>query len=593
MKITHIIIEGFHNAVKDEYWFEDINYLYGRNGAGKSTILQAIQLGLLGYVPGSNKTKQGVFAHSSNHTMAVKLELDNGVSIQRVWTKSKNSVSESVTVVPEGYDIQSLVADVELPLFNFDEFTHMTANTLKDWFINYLPKQSFTTDWSSVLKDALSDLPDASVEDEFVSEAVEAIKGFGVSGVEEIRQANTYFKNLLSFTKKELDKKLSTIQSLIHYDDYEAMYSEDELRLRIKEIENKILQLHLQKQSADKLESITSEINRLNSLTPEIDALQEEVNRLQNRVTSLEKEIADKRSQYSEQFALAKSYDSIIESNGVCTFTGRKCNEISALVENYKVTRQQCMESAHVIREETDQLLNAKNIYDTDLRNKSNQLYSMKRDLSLLPHLEDDAKSLQDTVANIIEEDVVTLEDSLEKYKEMYGKAVANREYNDLNSAVIADKYRLENEVECLKIWVKLTDVNGLQAQGDYNPFDILSSSINPVLSKLFDSKVSCMFYSDGKANSFSFGLNRVGTYIPYTMLSSGEKCMFLLSMFIGLLNYTKSSLKLILIDDFLDHLDDENFDSVLEAIRNMNGIQFIFAGVKPAIREKINTIEL
>ena len=68
---------------------------------------------------------------------------------------------------------------------------------------------------------------------------------------------------------------------------------------------------------------------------------------------------------------------------------------------------------------------------------------------------------------------------------------------------------------------------------------------------------------------------------------------MFLLSMFIGLLNYTKSPLKLILIDDFLDHLDDENFDSVLEAIRNMNGIQFIFAGVKSAIREKINTIEL
>lgn len=593
MKIQKIIIEGFHNAVKDEYWFEDINYLHGKNGAGKSTVLQAIQLGLLGYVPGSNKTKQGVFAHSSNHTMAVKLELDNGVSIQRVWTKSKNSVSESLTVVPEGYDIQSLVADVELPLFNFDEFTHMTANTLKDWFINYLPKQSFTTDWSSVLKDALSDLPEASIEDDLITESVNTIRQFNLSGVEEIRKVNEYFKTMLSFSKKELDKKLSTIQSLIHYDDYKAMYSEDELKAKIKEIENKILQLHLQKQSADKLASVTSEINRLRSLLPEIDVLQEEVNRLQSRVTSLEKEIADKRSQYSEQLALAKSYDSIIESNGVCTFTGRKCNEISALVEDYKVKRQQCIEAAYVISEETDRLINAKNIDDTDLRNKSGQLYSMKRDVSRLPQLEDDAKSLQDTVSNIIAEDVVTLEAFLEEYKEMYGKAVANREYNDLNSVVIADKYRLENEVECLKIWVKLTDVNGLQAQGDHNPFDILSSSINPVLSKLFDSKVSCMFYSDGKANSFSFGLNRAGTYIPYTMLSSGEKCMFLLSMFIGLLNYTKSPLKLILIDDLLDHLDDANFDSVLEAIRSMNEIQFIFAGVKPAIREKINTIEL
>lgn len=76
-------------------------------------------------------------------------------------------------------------------------------------------------------------------------------------------------------------------------------------------------------------------------------------------------------------------------------------------------------------------------------------------------------------------------------------------------------------------------------------------------------------------------------------MLSSGEKCLFLLSMFIGLLKYTKSPLKVIMIDDLLDHLDDSNFDSALETIKQMKDIQFIFAGVKPSTVENFHCIEI
>ena len=144
-----------------------------------------------------------------------------------------------------------------------------------------------------------------------------------------------------------------------------------------------------------------------------------------------------------------------------------------------------------------------------------------------------------------------------------------------------------------MKAWVKLTDVNGLQAQGDYNPFDVLSSSIDEVLSSVFKTDVKSTFYSDGKANSFSFGIQRNDTYVPYQMLSSGEKCLFLLSMFIGLLKYTKSPLKVIMIDDLLDHLDDTNFDSALETIKQMKDIQFIFAGVKPSAVENFHCIEI
>ena len=58
MKIKSIYIDGLHNAVNKTYTFNDINYIYGNNGIGKSTILQAIQLALLGYIPGTAKNSR-------------------------------------------------------------------------------------------------------------------------------------------------------------------------------------------------------------------------------------------------------------------------------------------------------------------------------------------------------------------------------------------------------------------------------------------------------------------------------------------------------------------------------------------------------
>ena len=593
MKIQKIVIEGFHNVTRKEYEFKDINYIHGRNGAGKSTILQAIQLGLLGYVPGSNKTKQGVFAHSNNHTMAVKLVLDNGVSIQRVWTKSKTSVTESVTTVPDGYEIDSLIKDLELPLFNFDEFSHMTANGLKDWFINYLPKQSFTTDWSNVLKEAMSDRPAEMIDEDLLNECIETIRQFNLSGVEEIRRANDYFKTLLSFNKKELERKISTIQSLIHYDDYVEEYSEEDLKSKIKDIEQRIVAIRVASSKISRLNDLIQKLDSCKSVLPELSELEEFARKQKFSADDISVKIESLKDRYKMIQGQCKSLEDIINSNGICTFTSKKCAEIAELIESYKLQVEEFKKEESEILTEVSHLntdlSQHKDQYDSTLRKYQN----IRRDADMIPQLEREIEELQSSISISSSEDISTMEATLERYKEMYGKAVANRQYNELNSVVLNDRYRLENVVECLKAWVKLTDVNGLQAQGDYNPFDVLSSSIDEVLHSVFKTDVKSIFYSDGKANSFSFGIQRAGTYVPYQMLSSGEKCLFLLSMFIGLLKYTKSPLKVIMIDDLLDHLDDANFDSAIETIKQIKDIQFIFAGVKISSANNINHIHI
>lgn len=597
MKIKKVVVEGFHNVSKQTYDFDNITYLHGRNGVGKSTVLQAIQLGLLGYVPGTNKTKQGVFTHANGRVLAIKIILEdnsgNSCSIQRVWTKVKNSVTEDIEVVPATLDIKSLVEQLELPLFNFDEFTHMTANTLKDWFINYLPKSTFQTDWNQQLLAAVKELPSSAVDATLVDESVYTIQGFGVDGVEEVRQANTYFKNQLSFMKSELQRKTATIQSLIHYDDYAAEYTEEELQSFIRDAEASIVSASVNAQKYQRKESLEKASKMLEDAPSMLESITKKYNHAVEDYDFLVTEYNDKDTLYRKLFTEHSSYNSVVNSTGTCPYTNKKCEEIVALKDTYVQKQREIATQMEFLMKDLQELQNKKADLQSRLQRMSRDKISLENDVKILEKTRNELDSLQDVTEPV---NVEILQEQLERYKDMYGKAVANRQYNELNDVVLRDKYRIENTIECLKLWVKLTDVNGLQAQtGDTNPFEMLSGSINEVLKKLFtNSTARCKFNSDGKANSFSFGIERDETYVPYQMLSSGEKCLFILSMFIGLLNYSKSPLKLILIDDFLDHLDDENFNTIFQVLDSNTDIQYIFAGVKPiTTTEVVKTLEL
>ena len=598
MKLTKIIIEGFHNVRRKTYDFTDMNYLYGKNGAGKSTVLQAIQLGLLGYVPGTNKTKQGVFTHSNNHTMAVKLFLDdNGtpVTIQRIWTRSKSSVTENVEIIPAGYDIDSLIKDVELPLFNFDEFTHLTANNLKDWFINYLPKKTFSTDWSTQLSESVKVLGESIVDDKLLDESVQAIQTFGLEGVDEIRQANTYFKSQLSFMKSELNRKASTLQSLVHYDDYKSEYTEEELSSLINRKEKELIQAHVDKQNRDRAKNLQERLNSSTQFNVDdsvLEAQKAEQKTAGDDLQNCLQDLQEVEREYRELMVEHMSYDKVIKSGGVCSFTQKYCAEISSMRDSYVARQNELQTQMTELNSKISELKSRKSELEAKISKINN-------DISMLMYERTKYDQLKQELYNVPafseeEIDISQVEADLARYKDMYGKAVANRNYNELSEVILRDKYRVENTIECLKIWDKLTGVNGLQSTQEYNPFDELSDRINEVLKKLFNSdKVSCKFYSDGKANSFSFGINRDLTYVPYNLLSSGEKCLFVLSMFIGLMNYTKSPLKIILIDDFLDHLDDSNFNNVFQALESNSDIQYVFAGVKKPEYSKFNIINI
>ena len=71
MKIKSITIEGMQKIVSRTIEFSDLQYLYGPNGAGKSTILKAIQLALLGYIPGEPKKASAIAKHARGNMLSI------------------------------------------------------------------------------------------------------------------------------------------------------------------------------------------------------------------------------------------------------------------------------------------------------------------------------------------------------------------------------------------------------------------------------------------------------------------------------------------------------------------------------------------
>ena len=177
---------------------------------------------------------------------------------------------------------------------------------------------------------------------------------------------------------------------------------------------------------------------------------------------------------------------------------------------------------------------------------------------------------------------IAELKDLLVKYE-------ANRKYNELIDTITANKYKVDQEIAAYKAWINLTGVNGLQNDDSATkPFIDLQDSMNKYIQAVFGDAVSSKFILEAKANSFSFGITRNDKYIPFNLLSSGEKCMYTLSLMMALTSVSASPLKLVMVDDLLDHLDDTNVLKLFDSLEKVDDIQMLFAGVRPLTKDYV-----
>jgi len=618
MRIKSVTIEGMHNVVRKTYDLSNLTYLYGPNGVGKSTVMQAIQLALLGYIPGTAKTKSEIFKHSNNHTMAVSLIIDdNGsdISIRRIWTGSGSTITTTVDINPNGYNIEKLVSELELPIFNFNEFIDMTANKLKDWFVEFLPSSDTSVDWNSTLADDLSKSGAPEITEHIsniINESVNAIKAYNLSGVDEIRKANEYFKSMLSFKKKELERVQSTVQSLVFYDEIDSSVDEDTVRNYISDYQKKMRDRDLRIDAAKRYDLMKTQLDGYSDCTAssyEEDTrvvesvenvskneslrteLEKKYKELQKTNSECSKNISDERTEISNINGKISVLQGIIDGGGICPFTSTKCDSVQSLIDKYKediksykseitTHKEKIAALEHDVQDITKE---SSGILD-ELKNLDIAILQSNNNIANIKSRYETFNTLK---ANLGEPPVYDADDTdytalIAEQQDLLVKIGANKKYNELIDTLTSDKYKIENEIIAYKSWINLTGVNGLQSDDSVTkPFVDLASQMDTYIQTVFGNSVNSKFNIESKANSFSFGIERNGKYIPFNLLSSGEKCMYTLALMLSLVSKSKSQIKLVMVDDLFDHLDTTNTIKLFEQLKSVSGIQMIFAGVK------------
>lgn len=91
MKLVKISARGFKGP-DFQYDLTEITVLFGRNFRGKSRVMDAIRLALLGYLPELGKRNQDTFGLATGPDMEICAVFDNGLAIRRRWSLIGNSV---------------------------------------------------------------------------------------------------------------------------------------------------------------------------------------------------------------------------------------------------------------------------------------------------------------------------------------------------------------------------------------------------------------------------------------------------------------------------------------------------------------------
>ena len=588
MKIQSIRIQNMHNVTDKTYSFDDINYIVGSNGAGKSTILEAIQLALLGYIPGYNKTNKAIISHANSNWMEVELQLDE-FFIRRTYEKKNGSVKCNVQSDLEDPEdtLKIYLRDIELPVFNFSDFNNQSANMIKKWFIEFLPSDDAKIDIQNELVGSSKDIVgDCSA---LLSDVMSKYNSLSGKDADKLKALHQYLKDLKSFKKSEISRLQSTIESLIYYDDLDTSESFESISSKIKSLNSRKRILMSEKMTIDHNSIIKQQMLSLNIPTESLEENSEYIDNVQRRTElsakffELQKTYTSIQSEIVSKEAIIKSYNQIICMQGVCPYTKVQCDSAQTLVENAS--------------SEVDMLNQELNTLKSKLLDTSTQMDNLNSEVSQLSTLIDTAINNYNRYSilksqltpeskdiDTINESIASIDAEIEDLTNISIKIKANDNFNVLNDKVKKDKYQIELDMLFIDEWIKKTSPNGLQNQIVSNPLNKLQAELDKYLQLFFKENVSAGFNLSTEANSFSFGIKRNDSYIPYDNLSSGEKCLYLLAFLSCIVINSGCIIKTLMIDDMLDHLDDANMMHLFNSIEKATDIQYIFAGIKPLL---------
>ena len=615
MKLKSIEIDGMHNASDKRYELSDVNYFYGKNGVGKSTILQAIQLAVLGYVPGNKKQNAAIMKHGKGKLMNVSATFDaNGstVKVERSYMKKGNSVQSSLYTDPEEYPVDTILGEIELPVCNFNEFLSMSSNAQKAWFLKMIPSSESKFSWTGEFKKSAETILGATELEEFIKEF--NLNKYATT-VDGCNQLNAVIKQKTSLLNALLKDVTGAINSSIMHDDIVCSNYDEELEkhrlaaqadsTRLAEIKSLITSYDTRRQILESYEAAKIRMNEAEKLYEEYKEETEFVtDKDAERYKHLESEKQELQEDISSNTLELGRLKGIIDNPGVCPYLKTSCDDLKSYVETNKKqysTIQNSINKANIrLAEIKSEQAEIAKLMDEQMeharkKEKAESVYQSAVDSvtsaeSLLQTIDDDDSDIEQLKA-----DLEVVEQSFNQHSTMIAKLAANKKYEEFISSIESKKYLYEQQIQCCKIWDKLTGPNGKPSELAIKPFEDFEKELTEYIHKVFPSTFSARFNISDKANSFEFGVMNSDKFISFEALSSGEKCAYMICLLSCIVDKSNAKWRCIILDDVFDHLDDERMEQVFSVINEFSSsIQFILASVKDPCNSAVkNSIEV
>lgn len=622
MKLSCVNITGMHNIVAPTTVSLDnkLTYIFGKNGSGKSTIVEAIQLALLGYIPGYGKKNQDIMKHANGDMMSVEVVFDSGASVKRIYIKDKTSVKCTVVSEPEDLDLLSLIGQIELPVFNFNEFVGSSSNKQKEWFISYLPSSKKEVSWDNELAESIKNMmltTDKSIimteAKEIIDNVMQTMKDDAPAAV--VAEINKQFKAVVSCKKSKVDQLTSTYSSLTNMESVSssAYMSSASIKEQMDTIDAEREDIIKQKAIAATYRVKTEQLSayaalkatidddpRVSSIqakeagydldTRDIKAQQEELDKWLVETDPKLEEITKQKYKLEQYLSDLKN---LIQRGSNCPYDKSPCERLAAKTSEHSAEYEEKNAEYIQVCNSYSQLATQVNT----IRGNKHSLYEQLSDILLkqIPSLKKEYSNIKleyrtrDALLKEInnmpsvpseeyyDERINELNETKKKLNEEYTASLTQETNAELLDTVFKDKLLQSESLDCFKEWVKLTGPNGLQTSLSDDVFNEAETHMTEYIQKMFGKNYSAFFNVSQKANSFGFGLIVNKKRIFFETLSSGEKCAYVVALIAYLLE--RSSFKLALIDDIFDHLDPDNAVKCVKCINKLKDIQFAVTG--------------
>lgn len=610
-KIESLIIDGMKAFEHAEFQFDDINIIIGKNGSGKTTIIQAIQLCLLGYIPGIPKRISSIFELSNNDIMKINMVLKDGsdsITIEKIWSKSivSSKLEYKETITPEGINLEDLISEIELPVFNYSDFISMSSNAKKDWFLRFLKSDANAINMYDEIAAVDIELPDM-----FESETQVKVPNV-IRTAESLKQFNSELKDARKYIKGCYDRSVAVAQSAHEFEDDEeheitsfnlehytartneirailSSYSQDLANIRRNETTENMIKKY--EQVKDDKEDEFRQVYHCDICNAE-DLKTNKENILKSLKSKLESTNLSMRPIIHEMDTIQSLLASVKDGSNsiICPYLSTDCEHLSSKLDEYR-SRLNSLSGDYKL------LQDVKSSCESEIDAIQKDLYDIKNRVTNYNAIEPHIKDLTDTLVPVspkyiqctidsYKSELAELQEEFEKFQRYYGKQkdIELAKYNVIKYKAI---------LQTLKELIELTDANHLGSRFN-EAFQQLESLVSEQISAYFGSNYAASFRMSTKSNSFEFGLVETNSnvYISYDNLSSGEKCMYAVALLFSLLRYNSQPINLIILDDVFDHLDSLALSKVIKTLNSScKDIQFIIAGVLPKQDESLNSV--